>query len=232
MKLSSLIRKRHPEAAATAIPAIAATEQGSGASEVAKIAALAVAIPGEGSPTISRASGWMMHFPGREPLEVWFAPAVDHDEVLVAYPGAVAAEPVPERTDTRTANLIEHDELLALILAIYTEDTDQERQQAFQAALADPGSALVCYRTIAAERGIGGGESVLALVPKESAAESAQISAVWGCSTCRHRKRPGLSAGYCFVREDLPPAYTPGHPLRSLPADNGLTCTSYKTFED
>lgn len=185
-----------------------------------------------GTAPPTRATGRLVHFSDREPLEVYFYPAADHAEVLVAYPGAVEAEPVPERTDTRTANLVERDELLALIQAVYSEDTDQERQQAFQAALADPGGALVCYRAIAAERGIRGGESVLALAPKESAAESAQKSAVWGCSMCRHRKRPGLSAGYCSVREDLPPAYTPGHPLRSLPADNGLTCTSYKTFED
>ena len=34
------------------------------------------------------------------------------------------------------------------------------------------------------------------------------------CRTCRHLKRPGLSAGYCGGRSDLPPAYTAGHPLR------------------
>lgn len=49
-----------------------------------------------------------------------------------------------------------------------------------------------------------------------------------GCSTCRHRKRPGLSAGYCGGgREDLPGAYGEDHPLRRLPDDQGASCASY-----
>ena len=48
------------------------------------------------------------------------------------------------------------------------------------------------------------------------------------CRTCRHRKRPGLSAGYCGGRSDLPPAYGPGHPLRRLPDDGGASCTTWE----
>lgn len=67
----------------------------------------------------------------------------------------------------------------------------------------------------------------------QSASQSAQKSAVLGCSTCRHRKRPGLSAGYCGGgRDDLPGAYGQHHPLRQLPADQGASCASYQTFED
>ena len=58
----------------------------------------------------------------------------------------------------------------------------------------------------------------------QSAQKSAQKSAALGCSTCRHRKRPGLSAGYCGGgRDDLPGAYGLHHPLRQLPAARGLT---------
>ncbi len=112
-----------------------------------------------------RAPRWLIHFLDREPLEVWFSPAADHDEALAAYRDAVAAEPLSE--------------MLA-----------------------------------------------------QSAQESAQKSAAWGCSTCRHRKRPGLSAGYCSGRDDLPGAYGDHHPLRKLPADQGASCTSYQTIED
>lgn len=48
------------------------------------------------------------------------------------------------------------------------------------------------------------------------------------CRTCQHLKRPGLSAGYCGGRSDLPPAYTAGHPLRRLPDDRGASCTTWE----
>ncbi len=47
------------------------------------------------------------------------------------------------------------------------------------------------------------------------------------CMTCRHLASPGLSAGYCGQRSDLPPAYGINHPLRRLPADNGESCHEY-----
>ncbi|MBS0354451.1 MAG: hypothetical protein JSR83_11190 [Proteobacteria bacterium] len=49
------------------------------------------------------------------------------------------------------------------------------------------------------------------------------------CRTCHHLRRPGLSAGYCGGRDDLPPAYTAGHPLRRLPDDGGASCTTWET---
>lgn len=48
------------------------------------------------------------------------------------------------------------------------------------------------------------------------------------CRTCRHLKRPGLSDGHCGGRDDLPPAYTAGHPLRRLPDDGGASCTTWE----
>lgn len=146
-------------------------------------------LPTDTAPPV-RAPRWLIHFLDREPLEVWFSPAADHDEALAAYRDAVAAEPVPERTDTGAASVIERDELLALVESARESD-------------------------------------------KQSAHESAQKSAARGCSTCRHRKRPGLSAGYCGGgRDDLPAAYGLHHPLRKLPDDQGAGCTSYQTIED
>ncbi len=120
--------------------------------------------PTDTAPPV-RTPRWLVHDADREPLEVWFAPAVDHAEVLATYRDAVAAEPLPEvRTPLRNA------------------------------------------------------------VRRESAARC--------CSTCRHRRRPGLSLGYCGGRDDLPPAYGDHHPLRKLPDDEGVTCPSYLPHEE
>ena len=48
------------------------------------------------------------------------------------------------------------------------------------------------------------------------------------CHTCAHLCRPGLSDGHCGGRDDLPPAYTPGHPLHQLPDDRGASCTAWR----
>lgn len=50
---------------------------------------------------------------------------------------------------------------------------------------------------------------------------------VTSCRTCAHFYRPGLSDGHCGGRDDLPPAYTPGHPLRKLPDDGGASCPTW-----
>ena len=44
------------------------------------------------------------------------------------------------------------------------------------------------------------------------------------CKTCAHLYCPGLSDGHCGGRDDLPFAYTSGHPLRQLPPDGGASC--------
>jgi hypothetical protein len=125
-----------------------------------------------------QATRWLLHYADRDPLEVWFSPAVDHDEALAGYPDAVAAEP-----------LLDH------------AGAHQSARES-----ARPGA-------------------------HKSAEESAQKSAARGCSTCRHRKRPGLSAGYCSGRDDLPGAYGEHHPLRQLPDDQGVSCASYLPHE-
>lgn len=126
-----------------------------------------------------RATRWLLHYADREPLEVGFAPAADHAEALVAYPDAVAAEPLLDHAGAR-------------------QSAAQSAQQSAQ----------------------------------ESAQESAQQSTARGCSTCRYRKRPGLSAGYCGGgRDDLPGAYGLHHPLRKLPDDQGEGCASYLPHE-
>jgi len=57
--------------------------------------------------------------------------------------------------------------------------------------------------------------------------------AVLRCENCAHlhlvggnRGQPTTASPYCGgPRDDLSPAYTPGHPLRHLPRDGGTTCT-------
>ncbi len=48
------------------------------------------------------------------------------------------------------------------------------------------------------------------------------------CRTCAHLCHPGLSDGHCGGRDDLPPAYTPGHPLHQLPDDGGASCSAWR----
>jgi len=67
---------------------------------------------------------------------------------------------------------------------------------------------------------------------KDKGGGDSSQSTARGCSTCRYRKRPGLSAGYCGGgRDDLPAAYGLHHPLRKLPDDQGAGCASYLPHE-
>jgi hypothetical protein len=158
-------------------------------------------------------NAWLFHFADRNDLPVTFAPAVDHAAALAYYPEAVAAEPIPERP-LRKATKAEADEITALVMAIYGNDTDDDRAEALAAALADPDGALLCYRTIAKDRGI--------------ALAGPVAEPVRACGCCQHFARPGKSEGYCSVRDDLPLAYGANHPLRRLPADRGASCNQWK----
>ena len=96
---------------------------------------------------------WLLHFTDRSDLPVIFASAVEHAAALAYYPDAVAAEPISERPQRQTTKA-EAKEITSLVQAIYTNDTDDARVEALAAALADPDGALLCYRTIAKDRGI------------------------------------------------------------------------------
>lgn len=58
--------------------------------------------------------------------------------------------------------------------------------------------------------------------------DSTEPAAVGFCGLCRHIRRPGIANRYCAGRDDLPPAYGLGHPLRQLPADQGVTCSRWE----
>jgi hypothetical protein len=112
----------------------------------------------------------------------------------------------------------ERAELLALVQAVYATDTEADRQEAIDCAMADPDGALTCYRAIAAERGL-----VVALPALEAA------PAPPACRRCRHRATPGRAdPGYCAVRTDQPRAYGTDHPLRRLPDDGGTGCPMFE----
>lgn len=107
-----------------------------------------------GNVDVSTASRrWLFHFTDRNDLPVTFAPAVVHAAALACYPDAVAAEPIPDQPQ-RKPTKAEADEIMALVQAIYANDTDNDRAEALAAALVDPDGALLCYRTIAMDRGI------------------------------------------------------------------------------
>jgi len=159
---------------------------------------------------------WLFHFTDRDDLPVTFAPAVDHAKALSYYPDVVAAEPIADRPQ-RVATETEAKEITALVQAIYANDTDDDRAEALAAALADPDAALLCYRTIAGDRGI--------------ALAAPAVGAVKACRCCQYYAHPGKSEGYCSVRDDLPHAYGANHPLRRLPADCGATCDAWQATE-
>ena len=96
---------------------------------------------------------WLIHFADREPLPVTFSPMATHAAALACYPGAVAAEPIPD-TPSRTPTAEESSRLAMLMMAIYGDDSEDDRTEALQAALADPGNALACYTAIASARGL------------------------------------------------------------------------------
>jgi len=95
--------------------------------------------------------GWIIHYADHDPVTVSILPEPTHAEVLRDYPGAIAAEPIPD-TPKRKATEAEAKELRALVAVIYSGDTEADRAEALAAALADPDGALLCYRAIIAER--------------------------------------------------------------------------------
>jgi hypothetical protein len=217
MSLSALIRKRQPTHFATATVATFATVQPKPRPSVATVASVAVAnektgITDNGKPC----SRWLFHFADRDALPVMFAPAVDHEKALAYYPDAVAAEPIPERLQ-RTATKAEALEITALIRAVFPDDNEVDCSEALAAALADPDGALLCYRTIAKDRGI--------------AIAAPVVGTVKACRCCQHFVRPGKSDGYCGGRDDLPLAYGENHPMRRLPVDRGASCDQWQASE-
>lgn len=246
MSLARLIRKRDSRALATATPATFATDTRKQPPSVATVATVAVADgaraaaqPRQCAGTVatvatvavakpasaeSACTAWRLHFADRDPVEVHCWPALAHGEVLAEHPEAIAAEPVRHATSASAPTASERAELLALVQAIYADDTAADRQQAAAAALADPAGALHCYRAIAAARGIK------ASTPPAAAPEGAQAAQQQpGCRTCHHMRKPGKSDGYCAGgRADLVPAYGANHPLRRLPADGGTDCQHFQ----
>ena len=93
---------------------------------------------------------WVLRYPDHD-VEVRTIPESTRAEMLRDFPGAIAAEPIPD-TPKRKPTEAEAKELRALVAAIYSTDTEADRAEALAAALADPDDALVCYRAIVAER--------------------------------------------------------------------------------
>ena len=96
---------------------------------------------------------WLIHLTDREPLQVTFSPGLTRAEVLKRYPDAETAEPMPD-TSCRTPTNSESEQLRILIGVVYRDDSPDDRNEAMQSALANPGNGLACYAAIAAERGL------------------------------------------------------------------------------
>ena len=156
-----------------AIPAISAIPQqrkevnDSGIAEIARIAApVILKIKNQAANDTEQAVdnlicfAWLIHFTHREPVTVTFSPEVNHAGALACYPDAVAAEPIQHPPMGGASELspnkgkIDKAQLRALIEAVYRDDTESDRNEALNAALADPDNALVCYTAIASEHGL------------------------------------------------------------------------------
>ncbi|HRO34595.1 hypothetical protein [Thauera sp.] len=129
------------------------------------------------------------------------------------------ADDVHRETPTNTAPPIRATRWLVHFL-------DREPVEVHFAPAADHAEALAAYRDAVAA------EPLAEVRTTPVRIEVRTETAARGCSTCRHRRRPGLSAGYCGGgRDDLPGAYGLHHPLRKLPADEGESCASYLPHE-
>ncbi|MFN7643252.1 MAG: hypothetical protein ACK5PW_09255 [Burkholderiales bacterium] len=120
----------------------------------------------------------MLHFPDREPLTVTLDPPGTQAHVLTRYPGAVAAEPLPEPVLVALPA-----EIVALVDDCIAADLygDGDRETLAPMYAADPAGT----RALVAEM-------------------HARIGRCYGC---QHFARPGLSDGYCTGRGDLAHAY-------------------------
>lgn len=145
MSLADLIRGKASALFATVTLATPATVERETRRSVATVATVTVTSPRKTESV--QWSGWLLHFPDRDPLPVYFCPAVSHADALASYADAVAAEPIPGRT-RRTATEAEAHELRGLIETVYCGETGDDRADALAEALSDPSGALRCYRSI------------------------------------------------------------------------------------
>lgn len=145
MNLADLIRGKASALFATVTLATPATVERETRRSVATVATVTVTSPRKTESV--QWPGWLLHFPDRDPLPVYFSPAVSHADALASYADAVAAEPIPGRT-RHTATEAEADELRGLIETVYCGETDADRAEALHAALNDTAAALRCYRAI------------------------------------------------------------------------------------
>jgi hypothetical protein len=99
-----------------------------------------------------KARRWRIYSPALAPIEVWFTPEVTRIEALAACEGAIRATPIHDSA-RRAATAAEADELRGMIAAILPDATVADRMEALTIALADPDSALDCFRTLALNAG-------------------------------------------------------------------------------
>jgi hypothetical protein len=120
----------------------------------------------------------MLYFPDAEPIAVTFVPEETDAQVLARYPGAVAAEPLPEPVPAALPA-----EIVALLDDCIAANLygDEDRETLTPMYAADPAGT----QTLVAEM-------------------HARIGRCYGC---KHFAPPGLSDRYCTGRDDLPLAY-------------------------
>ncbi len=122
MSLSALIRKREIGQVATATPATFATQRGKTGGTVAKVAKVAVANSTD-AKTVT-AWGWLLHYPDSEPVAVYARPESTFAEVLLNFPGAISAEPIPAAPTRPNTPLTAKEETAIWAWLVLIEETD------------------------------------------------------------------------------------------------------------
>ncbi len=117
------IAQRSPPLATSATSATSAKKTGDDAPKVAGVAEVATPLC-RGNETTSYC--WLVHFSDRNPLAVDFSPAATHDEVLDAYPDALAAEPIEPGRRQPDALLAGDQETAVVAWLAQIGETDQE----------------------------------------------------------------------------------------------------------
>ena len=99
-----------------------------------------------------RSWGWVLHYPEREPQEVYILPEPTLEEVLAGHPDAIAAEPIPELE--RVAQPLSPGARAAPLVPRHYYCPGDELTLMREAARKAQADALICFRTIAEREGL------------------------------------------------------------------------------
>ncbi len=134
MSLLSRLREKQSGKIATATPVTFATHDGVRGRTVASVATVNVAKALQGhtlsqakvgtDDTVASSRWWLIHYPGRAPLEVACYPKATHTEIMERHQGAVAAKPFTPTVRKASTPLTSEEETAIRAWLSMIEETD------------------------------------------------------------------------------------------------------------